>query len=287
MKRDQPIDRTVYQHLFPKPTPQDPPSFAVHLARNLVPEIRIEVATFYGDLATIEARYPGLNYTYPSHRMRLGRFKHHRRLFTAFDKLDLTESEIQGLCQWEGTKWARERYEQDEGIKVKDTTGEEIGPYVDRRYMKREAELEGRKQSITKQTDIEILVEDTSTNTTTPLVASTAEADAEMSDGEDDSGSEADDETVIEEHDEVWEESFGTAMAAMRDSNASHRRATTQRLIEAWESGQLSDPDLEQFLKDQSERGMLAYDMDLSAFINGRRATEGTAPAAATQRAAA
>ncbi|KAM3424926.1 hypothetical protein BST61_g6900 [Cercospora zeina] len=115
MKRQAPLSHVVYAYLFPHPTPSDPPSFSAHLARNLVPEVRIEVATFYGDLNSAEARYPGLNYCHPPHRMRLGRFKHHKRLFDAFDNLGLTYGEIQDFCCWEGTKWARERYEKDEG----------------------------------------------------------------------------------------------------------------------------------------------------------------------------
>lgn len=105
--------------LFPNPTTSDPPSFSAHLARNLVPEVRIEVQTFYGDLNSAEARYPGLNYSHPPHRLRLGRFPHHRKLFKAFDDLGLTYGEIQDFCCWEGTKWARERYEKDEGITVR------------------------------------------------------------------------------------------------------------------------------------------------------------------------
>lgn len=138
MRRKNPIAHLLYNHLFPHPGPNDPPSFSVHLARNLVPEVRIEVATFYGDLNSTEARYPGLNYAYAPHRLRLGRFKHHKRLFDAFDELGLTYGEIQDFCCWEGTKWARERYEKDEGIKVLDTTGDDIGPYIDRRHMKPE-----------------------------------------------------------------------------------------------------------------------------------------------------
>ena len=121
MRRQTPIGHLLYSHLFPHPGTNDPPSFSAHLQRNLIPEVRIEVATFYGDLNSAEARYPGLNYCYPPHRMRLGRFKHHKRLFDAFDALSLTYNEIQDFCCWEGTKWARERYEKDEGVKVTDT----------------------------------------------------------------------------------------------------------------------------------------------------------------------
>ncbi|KAF2091233.1 hypothetical protein K490DRAFT_71450 [Saccharata proteae CBS 121410] len=133
MHRKHPISVVVYNHLFPNPRPEDPTSFSAHLSKNLVGEVRIETATFYGSLDTVEARYPGLNYSHPPHRKRLGRFPHHARLFQAFDELQLTETEIAGLCRWEGTLWARERYERDEGCKVEDTTGNEIGPWVDHR----------------------------------------------------------------------------------------------------------------------------------------------------------
>lgn len=135
MRRQIPVHQQLYNHLFPHPSPIDPPSFTAHLAKNLVPEVRIEVATFYGDLNSVEARYPGLDYCYPPHRLRLGRFKHHRRLFKAFEVLGLTEQEIQDLCCWEGSKWARQKYEEDQGVKVMDTTGDEIGPWIDPRQM--------------------------------------------------------------------------------------------------------------------------------------------------------
>ncbi|KAI9660013.1 MAG: hypothetical protein M1821_001365 [Bathelium mastoideum] len=137
MHRKQPIAILLYNYLYPHPRSNDPISFSAHLAKNLVPEVRIETATFYGSLDTIEARYPGLNYSYPPHRKRLGRFAHHANLFKAFDALALTEGEIAGFCRWEGTKWARERYERDEGIKVQDTTGLDIPEWVDPRKTKK------------------------------------------------------------------------------------------------------------------------------------------------------
>ncbi|KAL9089276.1 MAG: hypothetical protein Q9165_005844 [Trypethelium subeluteriae] len=137
MHRKHPIAVLLHQFLYPNPRPSDPSSFSAHLAKNLVPEVRIETATFYGSLDTIEARYPGLNYSHPPHRKRLGRFPHHAALFKAFDALELTEGEIAGFCRWEGTKWARERYERDEGIKVQDTTGLDIPEWVDPRKTKK------------------------------------------------------------------------------------------------------------------------------------------------------
>lgn len=158
MRRQSPIAHALYKYLYPNPAPEDPPSFAAHLAKNLVPEVRVEVATFYGDLNTVEARYPGLNYCYPAHRMRLGRFKHHRRLFEAFDALGLTYQEIQDFCCWEGSRWARLKYEEDQGEKVIDTTGNGIGPWVDRRHQK--STDEHRRQSITRKTDISVVFEE-------------------------------------------------------------------------------------------------------------------------------
>ncbi|KAI9816973.1 MAG: hypothetical protein M1832_004957 [Thelocarpon impressellum] len=123
----------VHGHLYPHPRPNDPHNFASHLTRNLVPEVRAETQTFYGTLDCVEARYPGLDYTHAPHRMRLGRFTHHRRLFRAFDELGLTDDEILSLCRWEGTISARARYEREEGVVVRDTTGEEIASWVEPR----------------------------------------------------------------------------------------------------------------------------------------------------------
>lgn len=88
----------------------------------------METSMFYGSLDCIEAQYPGLDYSYGPHRMRLSRFPWHRKLFRVFDELRLTNSEIAALCRWEGTKSARERYEKEEGVKVRDTTAEGIRP---------------------------------------------------------------------------------------------------------------------------------------------------------------
>ncbi|KAJ5183386.1 hypothetical protein N7492_001002 [Penicillium capsulatum] len=116
----------VYTTTFPRPTASDPGSFAAHITRHLVPEVRVETNTFYGPLDCIEAQYPGLDYSFAPHRQRLSRFPWHRRLFRVFDKLHLTEEEISGLCCWEGTKSARQRYEAEEGVSVQDTTGDAI-----------------------------------------------------------------------------------------------------------------------------------------------------------------
>lgn len=94
--------------------------------RNLVPEVRSETVCFYGPIDCLEAQYPGLDYANSAHRVRLGRFSCHRKLFRVFDELRLSDHEIQTLCRWEGTRWARERYEKDEGVIIRDTTWDDI-----------------------------------------------------------------------------------------------------------------------------------------------------------------
>ncbi|KAF2273487.1 uncharacterized protein EI97DRAFT_159494 [Westerdykella ornata] len=239
MRRQTPVSVLVYNYLFPNPTPHDPISFHAHLTKNLVGEVRIETNRFYGGLETVEARYPGLNYTYAPHRKRLSRFPHHKRLFEAFDALGLTESEILGLCRWEGTIWARERYERDEGVKVRDTTGEEIGPWVDRRAERRRArqlQEEGRRRgAINVKTDIEVEIEEVEEG------QAADDADAQMEEDEDEEDAEEED-----------TESIGFAL--------------NQRLLHAAflrDQGHTNvpmDPEWEQYLKEAQERGDLSID---------------------------
>ncbi|CAG8108244.1 unnamed protein product [Penicillium salamii] len=131
----------VYNATFPRPRTNDPGSFAAHITRNLVPEVRVETSLFYGSLDCIEAQYPGLDYSNGPHRMRLSRFPWHRRLFRTFNELGLTEDEISDLCRWEGTKSARQRYEAEERVSVQDTTAQSIraasplpGPSIEIHY---------------------------------------------------------------------------------------------------------------------------------------------------------
>lgn len=122
------LAQIVHRATFPRQRTSDPATFAAHIALNLVPEVRIETSTFYGSLDCVEAQYPGLDYSYGPHRMRLSRFPWHRKLFRVFDELGLSEKEIGSLCRWEGTKSARQRYEKEEGVKVRDTTADAIRP---------------------------------------------------------------------------------------------------------------------------------------------------------------
>ncbi|CAL3973689.1 hypothetical protein PZA11_005851 [Diplocarpon coronariae] len=120
------VDQLVYEVMFPKPKSTDPQNFQGLLQRQLVPEVRLETQAFYGHLSSQEAKYPGLDYSYQPHRVRLSRYPWHRRLFRAFDNLGLTKSEIACLTKWEGTRWAKERFEREQGILIRDTTADGI-----------------------------------------------------------------------------------------------------------------------------------------------------------------
>lgn len=128
--KGRPIDQLVYEYMFTKPRASDPQNFHALLHRHLILEVRQEVHSFYGHLDTQEAKYPGLDYCHPIHRIRLSRWPWHRRLFRAFDGLRLTNSEISNLTKWEGTKWAKERFERDSGIVIRDTADEGMSEWV-------------------------------------------------------------------------------------------------------------------------------------------------------------
>ena len=237
--------------------------------------------TFYGDLNSAEARYPGLNYCHPPHRMRLGRFPHHRRLFRAFDSLGLTEKEVQEFCCWEGTKWARERYEKDEGVVVRDTTGREIGPYVDRREQ-RAAEWEARRQSITRKTDISVVVEENTSNSTTRQQQQQQQPHPEEPHSEDDDSSSDADMSDREDPSHSFSQLPHPPPAATRHSHLLNRQ-----IIAAWQQGHQLDPEIEQFLKEQSERGTLHADLDVVSNFHPRALRGYLRPAAAAAAAGA
>lgn len=122
--KGRPVEQLVFEYMFPKPKTFDPQDFQSLLQRSLIPEVRQETHAFYGHLETQEAKYPGLDYTHPTHRIRLSRWSWHRRLFRAFDTLGLTHAEISALTKWEGTKWAKEKFEKEQGIVIRDTAGD-------------------------------------------------------------------------------------------------------------------------------------------------------------------
>ncbi|KAF4984763.1 hypothetical protein FZEAL_124 [Fusarium zealandicum] len=129
--KGRPVDQLVYEYMFPRPKTNDPQNFHALLQRSLIPEVRQETHAFYGHLETQEAKYPGLDYAHKTHRIRLSRWPWHRRLFRAFDGLRLTNAEIAGLTKWEGTKWAKEKYEKEQGYTIRDTTADGFPDWTD------------------------------------------------------------------------------------------------------------------------------------------------------------
>lgn len=240
MRRTIPVTTALYRQLFPNPTVADPPNFNTHLQRNLIPEIRIETNQFYGSLDSVEARYPGLNYTHAPHRLRLSRFPHHNRLFKAMDELGLTDGEILDLVRWEGTLWARERYERDEGVKVRDTTGDGIGQWRDPRKLK--VRVDVAVEEVLEDRE-EVLAE-------SRLRQAEPETSTHIVDGP---LLEVEDEEMDEDEEE---EDLGEAIEEFA-------QRTNRRLfaaIMARESGRHveMDPEMEQYLKEQLEAGNIA-----------------------------
>ncbi|KAF4447444.1 hypothetical protein F53441_9055 [Fusarium austroafricanum] len=135
--KGRPVDQLVYECMFPRPKSNDPQNFHALLQRNLIPEVRQETHAFYGHLETQEAKYPGLDYTHHTHRIRLSRWPWHRRLFRAFDNLQLTGAEIAGLTKWEGTKWAKEKYEKEQGYLIHDTTADGFPDWTEIEHLPR------------------------------------------------------------------------------------------------------------------------------------------------------
>ena len=127
------IEELVMSRLFPQRKDVDPTDWQNHIRRSLVQEVRKENVCFYGTFNCLEAQYPGLDYAHPAHRLRLNRFPCHRKLFKVFDELRLTDYEIQRLCKWEGTRWARETYEANNRVKIKDTTWNGVDDFRNRR----------------------------------------------------------------------------------------------------------------------------------------------------------
>jgi hypothetical protein len=307
MRRQTPIAHLLYAHLFPRPRDDDPPSFAAHLALNLVQEVRVEVGLFYGDLDTIEAKYPGLDYCYGPHRMRLGRFPHHARLFATFDELNLTYQEIQDFCCWEGTRWARERYEKDEGCTIEDTTGDNIPRFVHPKQRRNEP----RRDSIVRKTDISIVFQDAPADLRTRRARNTqqqavvyipttsedpAEEEEEEDEEDDDDDQEdtnmsdsASDTTASPHSDQANNPTEWSRSRAAHIQNLERQReaAIHDQLQAALAQGAPLTPEQEQLLKDQREQNASHQQaMDVGRSVGySQRALAGEASASA--RAAA
>lgn len=239
-----PIDQLVYTHMFPKPKSTDPQNFQGLLQRQLVPEVRHETQAFYGHLSSQEAKYPGLDYSYQPHRNRLSRYPWHRRLFRAFDALRLTGSEIAGLTKWEGTRWAKERFEREQGVVIRDTTGDGIEDWV-------EPEL---RVPVAQRPEVE------------------DDGDREMEDNENEGQGEENEGAEDEDMDDEDEDSDVEIRSVGFELNERLRAAVAQR--EAGNVATVMDEEWEQWLKDAVEAGgipFLSSDLSPNANIPGTR----------------
>ncbi|KAI1187641.1 hypothetical protein F5B17DRAFT_440158 [Nemania serpens] len=253
--KGRPVDQLVYESIFPKPRSTDVQNFQSLLHRHLILEVRQEVHSFYGHLDTQEAKYPGLDYCHPIHRIRLGRWPWHRRLFRAFDTLRLTNAEIAGLTKWEGTKWAKDRFERDSGITIRDTAADEISTWVeleDRPLVTNTTPRAGRSETLRRQQEIEIEEEDEE------------EEEEEEEEDEDEADIGDDDEVGDEdmEAEEPEEESEGESESIGFALNERLRERAARR--EAGELPEHYEEEWEQWLKNAIESGEFPFLTDPS-----------------------
>ncbi|KAM3555706.1 hypothetical protein MY1884_005449 [Beauveria asiatica] len=248
-----PIEEIVYDQLFPRPKVSDPQNFQSFLQRSLIPEVRQETHAFYGHIDTQEAKYPGLDYVHPTHRMRLSRWPWHRRLFRAFDALGLTRFEIAGLTKWEGTKWAKEKFEKEQGIAIRDTTADGFPTWEEPAVWVRPS------------TDIDIDAASSPTFSSSPISSGMSTPPYQPADEDDD------DEDEESSEDEL--ESVGVELNARLRTQAARRDAgdSSAVLDEAWE----------EWLKTAIESGELAIVTEqMTESAAGGRTAPLTRPAA-------
>lgn len=246
------IDKLVHEQMFPKPKSNDPANFHALLHRSLIPEVRQETHAFYGHLDTQEAKYPGLDYSHPTHRIRLSRFPWHRRLFRAFDALRLTPAEIAGLTKWEGTKWAKEKFEREQGVTIRDTTADDFPDWVE--IEDRPTSSRSRAHSQSLRTRVGLLEP-----------ADVDDEDDEMEDEEED---EDEQEEYIEGVSDEEIDSVGVELNQRLVAQAARR--------DAGESSVVLDEEWEQWFKNAMETGQLSY---LSDEVSGRLSRVGNTSA--------
>lgn len=235
--KGRPIDQLVYERMFPTPKPTDPRNFQELLQAQIVPEVRHETQAFYGSLSSQEAKYPGLDYSHKPHRNRLSRYTWHKRLFRAFDDLRLTPNEIAILTKWEGTRSAKERFEKEQGVVIRDTTADEIEDWV-------EPELRPSGGTQAQRADVE-----------------------EMDDIQ-----EAEDREARGADEEMDEDSDMEIHSVGNDLNERLRAAVAQR--EAGNTSTILDEEWEQWFKDAVEAGSIPFlspDLSPNANIPGTR----------------
>lgn len=166
--------------------------------------------------------------------MRLGRYTWHRKLFRVFDELRLSNHEIQTLCNWEGTRSAREKYEKDEGQTIRDTTWDDI--------------------------ELAVHTEPTATRTVLLEGQEVDEEAAQMSQDEVDLDDESEDEEMgvsdIDPADAAEEESEDELQQSI-GVELNHRLILATEARARGEDAVL-DPDWEQWLKEAAERGVVS-----------------------------
>ena len=227
------IPPLVYSRLFPVPRSSDPTSFQAHTTRNLLPEVHAETACFYGPVNCLEAQYPGLDYANPAHRVRLGRYPWHCKLFCILDELRLSDHEIQTLCRWEGTRSAREKYEKDAGIMIRDTTWDEVEHAV---YIKATVIRNGLCTGEEPDGEVRQIGEEK------------IKMDNELDDEEMDTLDVADMNIAEDESEDELQQSFGVEL--------NHRLILATEARARGEEAVL-DPAWEQWLKEAAERGVI------------------------------
>lgn len=127
MKRETSVGDQIYRIFYPNPKPDDHPSWDAVVRKELAKEARHESRMFYGDDWGNVMQQPGVDYSGRWARTRLKRFPWHKKLFDAFDQLNLTESEIYNLCTWDCTKHALDVAQAaNPGMKLGDDTGDDI-----------------------------------------------------------------------------------------------------------------------------------------------------------------
>lgn len=232
------IAELVMSRLYPQRKDNNPSDWQTYIRRSLIQEVRTETVCFYGAANCLEAQYPGLDYANPAHRVRLSRFPAHRKLFRVFDELRLTNYEIQRLCTWEGTRWARETYEANNRVKIKDTTWNGV------------VDLTNKRTTVTVAPSYTGEIIETEPGGISENDLDSEGEDAEMSD------SDEGDELSEEESEDELQRSVGVDL--------------NQRLLVATEArarGEEAniDADWEQWLKEAAERGDLP---ELSRILN-------------------
>lgn len=187
------------------------------------------------------------------------------------------------MVRWEGTLWARERFEKDEGVVVRDTTGDGIGDWADPRVvprslpvkkMVRKVKGKSRPMSaaqmgmITGAEDSRVEVQE---RAIAPVVIADGPVEYDEEDEESWSESECDEEEGEEEteqneenEDEVLDDDSGSVGEQIESIGLDLNRRLLDAVLrrERGENVEM-DPEFEAFLKEQIENG------NLSRFIMG------------------